>query len=422
MDKLVIQGPCELAGEVAISSSKNASLPILASTLLYRGEICLDRLPQLSDISFFLRILESLGAKTTQNGNATCIDASSVDKTKADYDLVRKMRASVLVLGPLLSRFGKAEVSLPGGCAIGTRPVDIHLKGLEAMGANITIEKGYIIAECEKLKGAKIELAFPSVGATENLMMAAVLAQGQTIIENAAREPEIVDHAVFLRKLGAKIQGEGTSRIIIDGVAIEDLQRPNVNHRVIGDRIEAATFIIAALMTNSQIKILDFNPHHLEEVLSTLEKMGAKFNLTENSLEVLKSEGPLKGIRVETAPFPGFPTDVQAQLMSLAGVVEGNSMIAEHIFENRFMHVPELVRMGMDISLDGHSAMITGKSKLSGAPVMCTDLRASAALVLAALVAEGETHIGRIYHLDRGYEKLEEKFQKLGAKVIRVKE
>ena len=421
MDKLIINGPSKLSGEVEISSSKNATLPILAATILYPGKICFDRLPQLSDINFFIEILNSLGAKAYRDGTSTCIDASNLDNTKADYELVRKMRASVLVLGPLLSRFGNAIVSLPGGCAIGTRPVDIHLKGLEQMGAKIEIEKGYIQATCDKLIGADIHLPFPSVGATENLMMASVLAQGSTTIDNAVQEPEIVDLANFLINLGVEIQGAGTSKITIHGTTLDKLTKNEVYYRVIGDRIEAATFIIAGLMTDSEITVKDFNPKHLSSVLETLQEMGAKFEVGENFVKTLKGPQTV-GASLETAPYPGFPTDVQAQIMSLMGVAQGNSVISEKIFENRFMHVPELIRMGMDIELDGHTAIIKGrKNKITGAPVMCTDLRASAALILAALVAEGESTISRIYHLDRGYEKIEQKLEKLGVNVKRVK-
>ena len=425
MDKLIINGPSKLSGEVEVSSSKNATLPILAATILFPGKVCFDRLPELSDINFFIEILNSLGANAFRDATNTCIDSSQINNIKADYELVRKMRASVLVLGPLLSRFGEAIVSLPGGCAIGTRPVDIHLKGLEQMGAKIKIEKGYIHAKCEKLKGAPIHLSFPSVGATENLMMASVYAEGVTTIDNAAQEPEIVDLANFLQSLGVEILGAGTSKVTIHGTTPEKLMdkvsNKEVHYRVIGDRIEAATFIIAGLMTDSEITIKDFDPTHLKAVLEILVEMGAKLEVGENYVKTLKGS-KIVGTSLETAPFPGFPTDVQAQIMSLMGVAQGNSVISEKIFENRFMHVPELIRMGMDIELDGHTAIIKGrKSKVTGAPVMCTDLRASAALILAALVAEGESSIARIYHLDRGYEKIEQKLHRIGAKIERVK-
>ena len=421
MDKLIIDGPNELKGKIKVSSSKNASLPILAASILFPQKVCYKELPHLSDIKFFTQILESLGAKITGDLGDLCIDSSCLDKTYADYELVRKMRASILVLGPLLSRFGKAKVSLPGGCAIGSRPVDIHLSGLEKMGAKIEIDAGYVNAKTNRLKGATLNLAFPSVGATENLMMAAVWAEGETVIENAAKEPEIVDLANFLKQYGTEIKGEGTSRIKITGRKFSDYQALSVDkYKIIGDRIEAATYVIAGLMSNSHIEVCNFNPEHIHDVITTLNYMGAKLKVNKDKVEVLPS-GRLKGTTVDTAPYPGFPTDVQAQIMALMGISEGVSIISEHIFENRFMHVPELVRMGMKVSLDGHTAKIEGVNKLSPAPVMCTDLRASAALVLSALVAHGETHISRIYHLDRGYDNLAKKLESLGAKIKRVK-
>lgn len=425
MDKLIITGPNHLSGVVDISSAKNATLPILAATILYPQEITFNELPGLSDISFFIQILESLGASSSGELSKKIINTTSLNSTVADYDLVRKMRASILVLGPLLSRFKEAKVSLPGGCAIGSRPVDIHLSGLELMGAQITIEKGYVLAKSsEGLKGANIPLAFPSVGATENLMMAAVWASGVTVIDNAAREPEIVDLANFLIQFGTKVEGAGTSQIKIYGRNLIDFKSTEKNeYKIVGDRIEAATYVIAGLITNSQIEVTGFNPEHIGAVTNVLEQMGAKLEISKNSIKTLNSP-KLIGANIDTAPYPGFPTDVQAQLMSLMGVATGNSIVSEHIFENRFMHVPELVRLGNNIKLDGHSAIISGveKNELSCAPVMCTDLRASAALILTALVANGETHINRIYHLDRGYEKLEEKFKGLGVNIKRVKE
>jgi UDP-N-acetylglucosamine 1-carboxyvinyltransferase len=424
MDKLVITGPNTLTGSVEISSAKNATLPILAATILFPQKITFNELPGLSDISFFIQILESLGAKSSGELNHKLIDSSCLNNTVADYDLVRKMRASILVLGPLLSRFGEAKVSLPGGCAIGSRPVDIHLTGLELMGAEISIEKGYVNAKTSGLRGVNIPLAFPSVGATENLMMAAVWADGITILDNAAREPEIVDLANFLIALGTKVEGAGTSQIKIHGRdKTNHKEIPNFEYKIIGDRIEAATYVIAGLMTQSEISVTGFDPKHISAVTDVLVEMGAKLEISEVGIKTLKS-GQLIGANIDTAPFPGFPTDVQAQLMSLMGIATGNSIISEHIFENRFMHVPELVRLGNNIKLDGHSAIINGvqTSELSCAPVMCTDLRASAALILTALAAKGDTHISRIYHLDRGYEKLAQKLKGLGAKIQRVKE
>ena len=421
MDKLIIKGPNKLNGSVAVSSSKNASLPILAASILFPQEIIFKDLPELSDIKFFVQILESLGASTRSENGRISIQASEICETTADYELVRKMRASILVLGPLLSRFGVAKVSLPGGCAIGSRPVDIHLSGLEAMGAKITIEKGYVLAECARLKGSVINLAFPSVGATENLMMAAVWADGETVLENVAKEPEIVDLANFLNQFGAKVEGAGTSRIVVSGGDFSSHKITSDNeYKIIGDRIEAATYIIAALMTDSEIEVIGFDPEHIKAVTDTLIKMGARLEIKERSIKTLPS-GKLKGTKIETAPYPGFPTDVQAQLMALMGISTGNSIVSEHIFENRFMHVPELVRMGMKIDLDGYTATVQGVDALSCAPVMCTDLRASAALILSALVAEGESHISRIYHLDRGYDNLSQKLIGLGAKLQRVK-
>lgn len=421
MDKLIINGPNKLSGQVRVSSSKNATLPILAASILFPQEIKFKELPGLSDINFFIQILESLGAKTEGDLTEKRIFAGDINSTVADYDLVRKMRASILVLGPLLSRFGEAKVSLPGGCAIGSRPVDMHLDGMEQMGAQIKIEGGYVHAHCKRLKGTKVVLPFPSVGATENLMCAAVWAEGETILENVAREPEIVDLAHFLQAYGTKVEGAGSSTIKIQGRNIQDYKEVNPgSYKIIGDRIEAATYVIAGLMTNSEIEVTDFHPEHIEAVTDVLVKMGAKLEVSDKGIKTFAS-GRLNGSKIDTAPFPGFPTDVQAQLMALMGVAEGNSIVSEHIFENRFMHVPELVRMGMKIDLDGKNAFIEGVEGLSCAPVMCTDLRASAALILAALVAEGETHISRIYHLDRGYEKLYEKLKGLGAQIQRLK-
>jgi UDP-N-acetylglucosamine 1-carboxyvinyltransferase len=421
MDKLIINGPTKLSGAVNVSSAKNASLPIMAATLLFPGKMNFTDLPKLSDINFFLQILESLGATVNHQGSDVLIDCEKLNSTKADYELVRKMRASVLVLGPLLARFGRAEVSLPGGCAIGTRPVDIHLKGMEALGAKIEIANGYINATCEKLVAANIHLSFPSVGATENIMMAACLAEGTSVLENCACEPEIEDLANFLNSCGFDVQGAGTSTIKIYGKTLNDITTDKiVEYSIIGDRIEAATYIIAGLMCDSEITVTDFNPSHIEAVLDVLKTMGAKLERGVNFVKVFPS-GKLSGAKIETGPHPAFPTDVQAQLMGLMGISNGYSIVSEKIFENRFMHVPELVRMGMNIDLDGNYAFIKGTDTVSAAPVMCTDLRASAALVLSALLVDGETTVNRIYHLDRGYEKIESKLQGLGANIKRVK-
>ena len=419
MDKLLIEGPCTLNGSVHVSSAKNATLPILAATLLSPYPIEFDSIPDLMDVGTILKLLQSMGVKVTKANHQTIVDASHLDNQHADYSLVKTMRASVLVLGPLLARYGVASVSLPGGCAIGARPVDIHLMGLEKMGAQIEIENGYIKAHCKKLKGAHIPLLFPSVGATENLMMAAVLAEGTTVIENAAMEPEIDDLADFLKAQGVKIEGAGTSHITIQGMDISSLQAPSKPYRVIGDRIEAATFIIAAIMSNGEVKVEGFNPTHLTFVLDTLTRMGASLEIGKDYVLVKKSER-LKGAIIETAPYPGFPTDVQAQMMALMSIVDGNSVVTEAIFENRFMHVQEMQRMGADLQIEGNTVVCKGRDFLTAAPVMATDLRASASLVLAALVAKGDTIVERIYHIDRGYECIEEKLQQLGAKIRRI--
>jgi UDP-N-acetylglucosamine 1-carboxyvinyltransferase len=415
MDKLQIEGPCQLSGNVKISRSKNAYLPILVAALLSSKPIHLKNLPDLRDIKTILKLLEKLGVKISRNGNITTLDSSNITSYEALYDMVKTMRASILVLGPLLARFKTAKVSLPGGCAIGTRPIDIHLTNFEKLGAKITLQGGYVEAQTEGLKGTTLVLKFPSVGATENLMMAAVFAEGVTIIENAALEPEIVDLGNFLKKMGAKISGHGSSNITIEGVT----ELKEVEYEAIGDRIEAATYIMAGLITNSPIKVEGFDPRHLDAVLNVLGDMGAKLEIGKDFVLVKPSE--LKGTKVETSPFPGFPTDAQAQLMALAIKAQGSTIITEKIFENRFMHAPELQRLGANIFLKGNTAIIEGKSDLKGAPVMCTDLRASAALVLAALASEGVTEIDRIYHLDRGYEKMEEKLLQIGAKIKRIK-
>jgi UDP-N-acetylglucosamine 1-carboxyvinyltransferase len=420
MDKLLVKGPCTLNGSVEISSAKNATLPILVAALLCPYPVNFEAIPDLMDVGTILKLLQSMGVKVTKEGRLTTLDATTLENQHADYALVKTMRASVLVLGPLLARYGVASVSLPGGCAIGARPVDIHLMGMEKLGAEIQIENGYIKAKAKKLIGTTITLPFPSVGATENLMMAAVLAEGQTVIENAAMEPEIDDLADFLIAQGVKIEGAGTSRIIIHGMDISQLKPPAQNYRVIGDRIEAATFIIAAIMSRGEVIVKGFNPKHLSYVIETLMKMGAKLELGSDFVHVRKSDR-LKGVAIETAPYPGFPTDVQAQMMALMSTVEGNSIVTETIFENRFMHVPEMSRMGAKVTLKGNSALIEGVESLSAAPVMCTDLRASAALILCSLIAHGESEIQRVYHLDRGYEKIDQKLTELGASIKRIK-
>lgn len=416
MDKLIISGPCTLSGNVRISRAKNAYLPILAAVLLSDKPIHLKNIPELQDIKTMMKLLSNLGVQITKNGDTTTFNASTLNSHEATYDLVKTMRASIFVLGPLLARLGKAKVSLPGGCAIGTRPIDLHLTNLEKFGCKIELHAGYVEAHVEKMQPTSLTLAFPSVGATENLMMAAVFTDGVSTIDNAALEPEIDDLAHFLNAMGAKITGIGTQKIVITGVKSFN----EVTYEAIGDRIEASTYLMAALATGSHITIEGVKSRHLQFVIDVLKKMGAKIETTEDTIEVFKSE--LKGCQVDTAPFPGFPTDAQAQMIALCTQVKGISVITENIFENRFMHVPELIRLGADITLKGKLAVIEGGAALNAAPIMCTDLRASAALIIAALATEGDTELQRVYHLDRGYEKLEEKFSKLGAKIKRVKE
>ncbi|OFZ23604.1 MAG: UDP-N-acetylglucosamine 1-carboxyvinyltransferase [Bdellovibrionales bacterium RIFOXYA1_FULL_36_14] len=416
MDRLIIEGPSKMSGEVAVSSAKNAYLPILAATLVTSKPVHLKNLPDLKDIKTMIKLLTHLGVVVETKGDVTSFDSSKILSNEATYDLVKTMRASILVLGPILGRFLESKISLPGGCAIGARPIDLHLKNLKKMNANITIESGYVYAKTNGLKSADITLNFPSVGATENLMMAALFADGETVIENAAMEPEVEDLANFLIAMGAKIQGSGTSRLSIKGnMKADDFKE--VTYEAIGDRIEAGTLIMAALITNSKIKVKNINPRHLSVVLHVLEEMGAAFEIGKNFITVKPSK--LKWSKIHTAPYPGFPTDLQAQIMTLATKAEGASIIREEIFENRFMHVPELVRLGAEIELIGNAAIIQGNTKLTGCPVMCTDLRASAALVLAAMSAEGVTDVQRVYHLDRGYERLEEKLKMLGVKIER---
>jgi UDP-N-acetylglucosamine 1-carboxyvinyltransferase len=421
MDKFIIHGPCKLSGEVSISSSKNACLPILMATILSEKEIVFKNIPKLRDIDTTFELLQRLGVVVEKReDNRVAICAKTVHSLEAKYDLVKTMRASILVLGPLLARFGKGVVSLPGGCAIGTRPIDIHLDGLKEMGAIIELQSGYVTASApEGLKGAVIEFPMPSVGATENIMMAATLAKGTTVIKNAAKEPEIVDLERFLNAIGAKVSGAGTSEITIEG-------RPSLAHglndfEVIPDRIEAATYLMAGVITNSHILVKNVMPTHLEAILEVLKKMGANLvvDAKNRSIEVLPHE-ELKAVNVSTQPYPGFPTDAQAQLMALMTISKGMGKISENIFENRFMHVPELNRLGASIYLKGHVALVEGESSLTGAPVMCTDLRASAALIIAALCAKGATEIRRIYHLERGYDQLEKKLLKLGVSVQRL--
>ncbi|WP_299080073.1 UDP-N-acetylglucosamine 1-carboxyvinyltransferase [uncultured Paraglaciecola sp.] len=418
MDKLIIEACPPLNGTVAISGAKNAALPILMSSILADSTCYFDNVPELRDIHTSLSLLSELGAKAyRQDGQSVVIDPSSIHHFDASYELVKTMRASILVLGPLLAKFGKANVSLPGGCAIGARPVNLHLQGLQQMGAKIDVDSGYIRASVAgKLQGARIFMDVVSVGATENLMMAACLAQGTTILENAAREPEIVDLADCLNAMGAKVTNAGSDKITIEGV--ESLS--GCRYRVLPDRIETGTFLIAAAVTGGKIRCVQAAPKTLEAVLDKLSKAGAKLTIGDDWIELDMTNRELKSIDIKTAPHPGFPTDMQAQFVALNCLAEGTGVVTENIFENRFMHVPELQRMGADISLQGNSAVCNGKSSLKGAQVMATDLRASASLVIAGLVAQGQTTVDRIYHLDRGYEHIEQKLNGVGANIKRV--
>lgn len=418
MQKLVITGGRPLIGEVRISGAKNAALPLMAACLLTDETLTLSNVPDLADVKTLTKLLEQHGVTIRHADNAMVLNARNVDNFTAPYDLVRTMRASVLVLGPLLARFGKARVSLPGGCAIGTRPIDLHLKALEKMGASIELAEGYIDASVAgRLQGAEINFDKVSVGATENLLMAAALAQGETILKNAAREPEVCDLAHCLQAMGAKIEGIGTDEIRIQGV--DSLH--GAHHTVVADRIEAGSFAAAAAATGGSLELIGATHALLASVIEKFTEAGVAISETPRGLLVQRS-GAIHGVDIMTQPFPGYPTDMQAQMMALLSIADGASMMTETIFENRYMHVPELTRMGANIVVHGSSAMIRGVKKLRGAEVMATDLRASLSLVIAALVAEGETTIHRIYHLDRGYERLEEKLTACGALIERVRE
>jgi UDP-N-acetylglucosamine 1-carboxyvinyltransferase len=417
LDKLIIKGGNKLTGDVTVSGSKNAALPVFIATILAPGVHEISNVPFLRDINTTIKLLESLGASVDGAGNVVRIDTTGVNTHEATYDLVKTMRASVLVLGPLLSRFGIARVSLPGGCAIGARPIDQHLKGLAAMGADIHLAHGYVEAKSRRLKGARINFDVSTVGGTEHLMMAAATAKGETILENVAREPEISDLAAMLNLMGAKIEGAGTDTIRIKGVS----ELGPVEYRVMPDRIEAGTFMIAAAITGGDIRIHGMHLEHLDALTFKLQDAGVE---VVNKNGVVRVKGPRRprSINIKTRPYPGFPTDIQAQFMALMCVADGASVITENIFENRFMHVSELMRFGADITVDGKSATIKGIKKLSGAPVMATDLRASASLIIAGLAADNITEVSRIYHLDRGYETIERKLAALGADIQRVKE
>ncbi len=415
MDKLRIEGGRPLRGEVAVSGAKNAALPILCAGLLCAGPLALGNVPQLHDVATTLKLLRRLGATVERDGERVLLDAAGVGSVEAPYELVRTMRASILVLGPLLARFGEARVSLPGGCAIGQRPVDQHIKGLQAMGAQISIEHGYVVAKASRLAGARIVTDMVTVTGTENLMMAATLADGETVIENAAREPEVVDLAAALVAMGARIEGAGTDRIAVRGV--ERLH--GAEHRVMADRIEAGTFLCAVAAAGGEITLTGAQPATMDATLDKLREAGATIETAGDHIRLSMKRRP-RAVNVRTAPYPAFATDMQAQLMALDCIAEGTGVVTETIFENRFMHVLELQRLGADIVIEGSTAVVRGMPKLSGAAVMATDLRASAGLVIAGLVAEGQTVIDRIYHLDRGYERMEAKLGQLGARVERV--
>ena len=418
MDKLVIQGGAQLEGEIWISGSKNAALPILFATLLTDQKVMLTNLPHLQDITTTIALLGALGVSISVDDHMQItVESGSLNAVTAPYDLVKTMRASILVLGPLLAKYGEANVSFPGGCAIGSRPVDLHLKGLEAMGAKIEVDQGYIKARSNgRLKGANILMDMVSVGATENLMMAAALAEGTTVIQNAAREPEIVDLAKCMNMLGAKVEGYGTNTLTIHGVE----KMTGGKYSIMPDRIETGTFLAAAAATGGRIKVTKADPASLEAVLLKLKETGAEITQGDDWIQLdMKGERP-KAINLKTAPYPGFPTDMQAQLSVVNAVAEGTGRITETIFENRHMQVQELNRMGANIAVEGNTAVVTGVDQLKGAPVMASDLRASAALVIAGMVASGETAVDRIYHIDRGYECIEEKLSQVGARIRRV--
>jgi UDP-N-acetylglucosamine 1-carboxyvinyltransferase len=417
MDRIIVRNNGPLRGEVAVSGSKNAALALMAAALLAEGESTLENVPWLRDVDAMLELLRALGARAEWEGersHVVKIDARHIHGREAPYDLVRKMRASFLVLGPLVARFGEARVSEPGGCAIGVRPVDQHLKGLEALGSKIRLDHGYVEASCPRLRGARVAFDLTTVNGTQNVMMAACLADGETVIENAAREPEVVELAEVLLKMGADVRGAGTDRLVIRGVR----SLRGVRHRVAGDRIEAGTLLAATLATGGDVRVRGVDPSVMESTLDKLRDCGAEITSDSESVR-LQLSGPVRPTRIMTAPFPGFPTDMQAQLMAALTIAEGASVVEERVFENRFMHVPELQRMGADIALAGRSAYVNGVRRLMGAQVMATDLRASAGLIVAGLAAEGDTVVNRVYHIDRGYERIEEKLRGLGADIRR---
>ncbi len=416
MATIVVEGGYRLKGTVTVSGSKNAVLPILAASLLARSKSTIKNIPNLEDVKVICRCLKALGAEVVfENDNEVTIDSSHPISFEAPYDLVRKMRASFLVAGPLLATVGRVKISMPGGCAIGSRPIDLHLKGFKALGAEIMLGHGFIEMSCNSLKGNRIYLDYPSVGATENIMMASVLAEGETIIENAAEEPEIIDLANYLCSIGAKIKGAGTDLIKISGVK----ELKGSYYSVIPDRIEAGTFMVAAAITRGSIVVKNCVPEHLKSIIAKLNEAGVEILEGDNEI-YLRAPEKIKAVDVRTLPYPGFPTDLQAQFIALMSTAEGISIITETVFENRFMHVDELKRMGAEIKIEGRSAIVKGCNELSGAPVRATDLRAGAALVIAGLAARGKTFVMDAYHIDRGYEKFEEKLRRIGAKVFRT--
>jgi len=417
LDKLLITGGTVLSGKVTISGAKNAALPILAGTLLATEKVTIRNVPHLKDVTTMLSLLQMMGVQVTVDDHLTVeIDAGNVSNFEAPYDLVKTMRASILVLGPLLARFGVADVSLPGGCAIGARPVNLHVDGLRAMGAEVIVEDGFIKARAKRLKGAHIVFDTVTVTGTENLLMAAVLADGETVLENAAREPEVLDLANFLIGLGAKIEGAGSSTIVVQGVT----SLAGTEYSVLPDRIETGTYLVAAAMTGGRIRAVGTAPDTLEAVLIKLQEAGAAIETGDDWIEIdMHGERP-KSVNIRTAPYPAFPTDMQAQFCAMNAIANGVGTVTETVFENRFQHLLEMQRMGADIKIEGHTAICTGVRKLTAAPVMATDLRASAGLVLAGLAAKGETLVDRIYHVDRGYERIEEKLSQLGAVIRRV--
>jgi UDP-N-acetylglucosamine 1-carboxyvinyltransferase len=416
MDKLLITGGKQLAGEITIAGAKNAALPILCASLLTASTIQLSNVPRLQDVSTMLKLLKQLGLNIEQDGERLAVQANAITSLEAPYELVKTMRASILVLGPLLARFGEAKVSLPGGCAIGSRPVDQHIKGLQTMGADISIEAGYIHARCKKLKGTRVVTDMITVTGTENLLMAATLAEGETVLENAAREPEVVDLANLLVKMGAKIDGIGTDRLVIQGVSTLH----GASHAVIADRIETATFLCAVAAAGGDVTLRNVRTDILDVALDKLREAGVVMTTGDDWIRVQMSARP-KAVNFRTTEYPGFATDMQAQFMAVNCIADGNSRVSETIFENRFMHVQEMNRLGAIITIDGHTASVTGVEQLVGAPVMATDLRASASLVIAGLAAQGQTLIDRIYHLDRGYDRMEVKLSGVGADIVRVK-